>query len=76
MNNGNAVLLVKREILSDGATSPTIRKEYRCPCGCGRIVEESVPGFCEFTVWINCGACKERYNLLTGRGHIWELTEK
>ena len=76
MNSDNAVLLVCEERFPRGANSPTVHREYRCPCGCGKVVEESVPGFGEITVWIECAACKNKYSILKGHGHIWELTKK
>lgn len=76
MNSDNAVLLIKEERFPGGATTPTVHKEYRCPCGGGKVIEESVPGFGEFTVWTECDICKERYAILKGNGHIWELIEK
>ena len=76
MNNNNAVLLVNEERYPNGANSPTIHKEYECPCGCGKIIEEHVSGFWDYRVWIDCAACKEKYTLLEGCGHIWETKEK
>ena len=76
MNNKNAVLLVEEERYPNGANSPTIHKEYRCPCGCGKIIEERVPGFDDWYAWIDCTACKEKYTLIGGQGYIWEVKEK
>lgn len=73
MNNKNAILLMSEERYPNGANVPTIHKEYRCPCGCGRIIEERVPGFGDWYAWIDCALCKGKYTLIEGQGHIWEI---
>ena len=76
MNNKNAVLLVSEERYSNGANAPIIHKEYRCPCGAGKIIEERVPGFGDWYAWIDCTVCKENYTLIEGQGYIWEVKER
>ena len=76
MNDKTAKLLLEEERFPDGATSPTIHKEYECPCGQGRIVEDRVPGFGDWYAQLVCPSCAERYTLVEGRGHIWELCAK
>ena len=76
MNNENAKLLVEEERYGNGANSPTIHKEYACPCGHGRIVEERVPGFGDWFARLECKICAVKYTVVEGNGHIWELKEK
>ena len=76
MNNENAVLLLSEERYPNGGNCPTIHKEYRCPCGCGKIIEERVAGFGDWYVNIDCLPCKEKYILINGQGHIWEIKER
>ena len=76
MNDKTAKLLKKEEIYPDGANTPTIRKEYACPCGQGIIVEESVPGFGDYFARLDCEICAAKYTVVEGCGHIWELREK
>lgn len=75
MNNETANLLFEEERYPNGANVPTIHKEYSCPCGTGKIVEERVPGFNEWYVRLECPNCKEKYRVVEGCGHIWELSE-
>lgn len=49
--------------------------EYKCPCGQGKICSEAAWGFNDYAVWLECDSCAEKYNLYTGRGHLWELKE-
>ena len=82
MNNETAKLLVEKEIVPNGYDSPnvhsvpTIHKEYLCPCGQGKIVEERVAGFDDWFARIDCKKCSEKYVVRHGCGHIWELVEK
>lgn len=76
MNDKTAKLLAEKEIYSKGANVPTIHKEYACPCGEGKIIEERVPGFGDWYAFIECPACEKQYDLLQGCGHIWELKKK
>ena len=76
MNNENAVLLASEERYPNGANSPTVHKEYRCPCGLGKIIEERVVGFGDWYARIDCSGCKEKYTVIEGRGYTWELKER
>ena len=76
MNNDTAKLLLKEVRYPDGANSPTVHKEYACPCGQGKIVEECVPGFDDFWAEIECPQCKGEYRLVYGCGYRWELKKK
>ena len=76
MNDKDAKLLSEKETYQHGANCPIITKEYACPCGKGKIVEERAVGFCDWYTLIECPTCKEKYNVVEGRGHIWELVEK
>ena len=76
MNNENAVLLLSEERYPNGANCPTIHKEYLCPCGRGKIIEERVPGFDDWYARLDCITCQEKYMLIEWQGHIWELKEK
>jgi hypothetical protein len=52
------------------------RREYRCPCGDGRIVEEhdNIPGFREHSHWIECEKCRAEWRFLSGRSvYDWAL---
>lgn len=75
MNDKNAKLLINEERYPDGANYPTIHKEYACPCGQGKIIEERVPGFGDWFVRIDCKRCAEKYTVVQGHGYIWELKE-
>ena len=76
MNNRTAKLLLKEERYPDGANSPTDHKEYLCPCGQGKIVEESVPGFDDLYITIECPQCNEKYRPVYGCGYLWELRKR
>ena len=73
MNDRTAKLLVKAERFPNGANSPTIHKEYSCPCGQGKIIEEYIPGFDDRTVKIDCALCASKYSVVQGCGSIWAL---
>ena len=73
MNDSTAKLLIEENIFPNGGNCPTIHKEYLCPCGQGKIIEERVSGFHDLTVTIDCPSCQSKYDLVTGCGHIWEL---
>ena len=75
MNDNDAVLILKEERTPAGANRPTIHKEYLCPCGKGRIIEERVPGFDDWFATIECITCSKKYRIVMGRGHIWETEE-
>ena len=76
MNNKTATLLLEEERFEKGANTPNIHKEYLCPCGQGKIVEERVPGFGDWYTQIECPQCQKKYDLIEGCGCIWELREK
>ena len=76
LNDSNAKLILKEDVYPDGANVPTKRSVYECPCGKGRIVSERVPGFWDYTVYIECEACNQKYTVVTGCGHFWELRAK
>lgn len=76
MNNDTAKLLLDEKRYPNGANSPTIHKEYACPCGQGKVIEERVPGFGDWFARIECKACNDKYYVVEGNGHIWELKEK
>lgn len=73
MNDETAKLLLKEERYPSGANSPTIYKEYACPCGKGKIIEERVVGFDDWHTHIDCAECANNYTVAQGCGHIWEL---
>ncbi len=74
-NNDCAVKLSDSEFYPEGANHPTRRIEYKCPCGKGRIVEERVVGFGDYSAIIQCPDCEKSYKIIYGQGHIWELTK-
>lgn len=76
LNDKTAKLLSEEKFYPERANWPTIRKIYLCPCGEGRIVEDRVPGFGDWFAFIDCKVCSERFDVLEGCGHIWELIEK
>ncbi|MCH5350866.1 MAG: hypothetical protein J1F39_02730 [Clostridiales bacterium] len=76
MNERDAVLLLREDRYPSGANYPTTHSEYKCPCGRGKIVEERVVGFNDYYVTIECEACKDKYDIIYGCGHLWETREK
>ena len=68
MNDKTAKLLIEEERYDDGANSPTIHKEYACPCGNGRIIYEEVPGFNDYFARIACPTCAAKASAVMGRG--------
>lgn len=76
MNDKTAKLLIEEKRYPNGGNSPTIHKEYACPCGQGKIIEENVPGFGDRFTRIDCISCADKYTVVEGCGHIWELKEK
>ena len=38
---------------------------YKCPCGKGRVVDDkdATPGFRSHEIYIECGDCREKYEL-------------
>ena len=76
MNDKTAKLMLKEERYPHGANSPTVHKEYACPCGHGKIIEEWVVGFGDWFAHIECTTCADKYIIVQGNGHIWELGEK
>lgn len=75
-NDETAPLISECDIYPDGANSPTRHKEYKCPCGKGKIIDERVVGFGDYYAYIKCKRCEKKYQVKTGCGHIWELEEK
>lgn len=55
---------------------PTEHIFYECPCGRGRIGEERVHGFGDYSVWFKCRRCDKKYKFETGCGYIWKLVER
>ena len=54
-------------------------KEYKCPCGNGKIIEEhdNIPGFREHDVYICCNKCSKLYDLDTSMGtRYWKIVPK
>jgi hypothetical protein len=49
-----------------------ITTEYECPCGKGKVIltEEAIPGYYDFYTDFNCAECKEKFELLWGKGVI------
>jgi hypothetical protein len=43
---------------------------YECPCGKGKVVltEEDIPGYRDFYTNFDCAECKEKFELLWGKG--------
>ena len=76
MNDTNAEKILEEEHYPNGASCPTIRVEYICPCRCGKIIYEQVVGFDDRYIFIDCPECNKKYKILTGNGHIWKLVEK
>lgn len=76
INDKTAKLLSETETYAEGANCPTITKEYACPCGQGKIVEERAVGFCDWYTLIECPTCDKKYRVVEGCGHIWELKER
>lgn len=76
LNDTNAKVICKKEIYPNGANCPTLRIEYTCPCGKGKIINERILGFGENYAWIECEDCEKLYAVKTGCGHYWELVKK
>ena len=76
MNDRNAKVLLREDRYPKGANHPTLHIEYACPCGKGRIIDERVVGFGDYSVWFECKKCEKKYDFITGCGYIWELEEK
>lgn len=76
MNEKNATVLLDEDRYPNGANSPTRHIEYQCPCGKGKIIHERVVGFGDYSTWIECKRCEEKYKVVTGCGYIWELDKK
>lgn len=78
----NATVLKREEVSPNIAPrpgvslAPTVRTVYACPCGAGTITDARVPGFCDHWATIDCPICRDRYDILTGCGHMWELRPK
>ena len=75
MNNDNAKLILEEWQYTNGANVPTIHKECVCPCGKGKIVEDRVPAVNDWFTQIECLTCKEKFTVIEGCGHIWELKD-
>ena len=76
LNDRNAKVLLDEDRYPDGANFPTRHIEYACPCGKGKIVDERVVGFGDYSVWFECKSCARRYEFETGMGYIWEVVKK
>ena len=76
MNDSTARILLEEDRYPNGANSPTRHIEYACPCGKGRIIDERVIGFGDYTARLECANCQKDYRIVTGCGHIWELRKK
>ncbi len=76
MNDKTAERIESKDIFPDGANVATSCDDYKCPCGKGKIVEERVPGFDDYSIWIDCEECRKIYRVRTGCGSIWELVKK
>ena len=76
LNDRNAEKICETEIYPDGANHPTLRTEYKCACGKGKIIFEQVPGFGDFYAYFECPKCEEKYDFRYSCGCIWELKEK
>ena len=76
MNDRDAKQIKFKELYPDGANWPTYHYEYKCPCGRGKIIYESVPGFDDSYAIIKCRACEKKYEIEYGCGYLWELVEK
>lgn len=76
LNDKTAKLVMSENRYPNGANCPTAHREYECPCGKGRIIDERVVGFGDYTAWIDCPDCQKNYRVLTGCGHIWELIKR
>ncbi len=76
MNDKTAKVLVDKNIYPNGANSPTRHIEYACPCGKGKVIEERVLGFGDYYAYLECKGCEEKYEVVTGHGHFWELKKK
>ncbi len=74
-NDENAKKLSDREIYPENANHPTRKIEYKCPCGKGKIIDERVVGFGDYSVIIDCIDCNKKYKIIQGQGHIWELDD-
>ena len=50
----------------------TIREEYICPCGNGKVIYEKddIPGFKDTSIFTDCESCREKYDF--GRGTATE----
>lgn len=55
-------LLSRKELYEDGATSPTIVEEYRCPCRRGTVVRTYVPGFNDDCYSLECERCLKKFD--------------
>jgi len=63
--------ILKRECL-DNINEYT---EYACPCKKGKICTKSGYGVDDYVAWLECDECADKYDIYTGRGHLWELKE-
>ncbi len=70
--------LIKKETyeMPDREKGYTLHKEFKCPCGKGKIIEEhdEIVGFREHAVWMDCPECKDKYRFDVSQGvYNWEL---
>ena len=73
MNDRTAKILLDEERYPGGASCPTRHIEYACPCGTGKVIDERVVGFGDYSAWLECDKCEKEYEIVTGCGNIWEL---
>ena len=65
-----------KTIYPKGANSPTIRNYYKCLCGRGKIVEESVPGFDDSFAYFKCRRCNKKYSYIEFTYEEWIVYKK
>ena len=76
MNDKTATVILSENKYSDGVSVPTLHIEYICPCKKGKIIYERVKGFNDDYAYIECKECKEKYEIIMGRGYLWQLEKK
>lgn len=82
LTNRTAKIIKREKIYPEGkqvsgvSRVPTVRTEYECPCGKGKIISEQVSGFGEYEAYMECEECDKKYYVLTGCGNLWELRKR